>query len=247
MGTTNLDTTGYGVVSRSVDDGDGDSWAAIRVGVPWPVMSGIVVGFECGFAAGLFLSLWRSIIVFDTSAIKGAITGATLRLTGTFDSSYAGTPAMAIGVYTATPADPESLVAADYSQCGTTPCSDTTIAHGDWLGGGNNDLALNAAGLAEIDTNGLTVFCLREVTYDVTGNAPSWENNKTASFGIEAVHSAHLIVTTTDSTQVIGDRTVIKQKPILELIRNVEVQLDGRFYVDKNGNAVYESRFHRSG
>ncbi len=46
---------------------------------------------------------------------------------------------------------------------------------------------------------------------------------------------------------VIGDRTVVTERPVLELIRNVEVQLDGRFYVDKDGNAVYESRFHRSG
>lgn len=44
---------------------------------------------------------------------------------------------------------------------------------------------------------------------------------------------------------IIGDRTVVVEKPVLELIRNVEVQLDGRFYIDKNGNAVYESRFHR--
>jgi hypothetical protein len=50
-----------------------------------------------------------------------------------------------------------------------------------------------------------------------------------------------------DTPNVIGDRTVVVEKPVLELIRNVEVQLDGRFYVDKNGNAVYESRFHRSG
>ena len=45
----------------------------------------------------------------------------------------------------------------------------------------------------------------------------------------------------------IGDHTIVTEKPVLELIRNVEVQLDGRFYIDKNGNAIYESRFHRSG
>jgi hypothetical protein len=47
-------------------------------------------------------------------------------------------------------------------------------------------------------------------------------------------------------SQVVGDRTVVIEKPILELIRNVEVQLDARFYVSKDGNATYESRFHRS-
>ena len=44
-----------------------------------------------------------------------------------------------------------------------------------------------------------------------------------------------------------GDVTVAKTKPSLELIRNLEMQLDGKFYIDKSGNAVYESRFARHG
>ena len=46
---------------------------------------------------------------------------------------------------------------------------------------------------------------------------------------------------------VVGDHTVVTEKPLLEFIRNIEVQLDGRFYISKDGNAVYESRYHRSG
>ena len=45
--------------------------------------------------------------------------------------------------------------------------------------------------------------------------------------------------------EIIGDRTIINEKPVLELIRNLEVQLDGRFYVSKSGIAVYESRYSR--
>jgi len=44
-----------------------------------------------------------------------------------------------------------------------------------------------------------------------------------------------------------GDVTVAKVKPSLELLRNLEMQCDGRFYVGKDGKAVYESRFTRHG
>ena len=47
-------------------------------------------------------------------------------------------------------------------------------------------------------------------------------------------------------SQVVGDHTVVTEKPVLELMRNVEVQLDGRLYVSKDGDFTYESRFHRS-
>lgn len=44
-----------------------------------------------------------------------------------------------------------------------------------------------------------------------------------------------------------GDRTVAHTQPSLELIRNLEMQCDGLFYVGKSGNAVYESRYARHG
>jgi len=45
----------------------------------------------------------------------------------------------------------------------------------------------------------------------------------------------------------LGDPTIAKTRPSLELIRNIEVQCDGRCFVDKHGNFRYESRFTRSG
>lgn len=45
---------------------------------------------------------------------------------------------------------------------------------------------------------------------------------------------------------VIGDRTVVIEKPVLELIRNLEMQFTGRFFISRQGDAVYESRYHRS-
>jgi hypothetical protein len=50
-----------------------------------------------------------------------------------------------------------------------------------------------------------------------------------------------------DQSQAPRDPTIARSKPSLELIRNMEMQCDGRFYIDKSGNAVYESRYARHG
>jgi hypothetical protein len=44
----------------------------------------------------------------------------------------------------------------------------------------------------------------------------------------------------------VADYTLSEPKVTLERIRNLELVYGGRFYVDKSGNAVYESRFHRN-
>jgi len=41
------------------------------------------------------------------------------------------------------------------------------------------------------------------------------------------------------------DPTIAPKKVSLELIRNIEMMNTGRAYIDKSGNFVYESRFHR--
>ncbi len=42
------------------------------------------------------------------------------------------------------------------------------------------------------------------------------------------------------------DQTIIGNKVSLEAIRNLEIVYGGRFYINKSGNAVYESRYHRN-
>ncbi len=48
------------------------------------------------------------------------------------------------------------------------------------------------------------------------------------------------------SEQESVDQTVIGNKVSLEAIRNIEIVYGGRFYINKSGNAVYESRYHRN-
>ena len=42
------------------------------------------------------------------------------------------------------------------------------------------------------------------------------------------------------------DQSIIGNKVTLEAIRNIEMQYGGRFFVDKSGNAVWQSRYHRN-
>ena len=41
------------------------------------------------------------------------------------------------------------------------------------------------------------------------------------------------------------DATIAPKKVSRELIANIEMQFGGRFYIDKSGNAVYESKYKR--
>lgn len=45
----------------------------------------------------------------------------------------------------------------------------------------------------------------------------------------------------------VGDLTIQKERPVLELVRNLEIQVDGRAFVDREGNFNYESRYTRHG
>jgi len=42
------------------------------------------------------------------------------------------------------------------------------------------------------------------------------------------------------------DQSVVASKVTLEAIRNLELVYGGRAYIDKSGNFVYESRYHRN-
>jgi len=75
-------------------------------------------------------------------------------------------------------------------------------------------------------------------------SAGEWTQYETTGFYTSSVSNTPW---NTLPAAVVGDHTVVTEKPLLEFIRNIEVQLDGRFYISKDGNAVYESRFHRHG
>jgi len=144
----------------------------------------------------------------------------------------------AFNIYGATPADPESIVAADYGNCGSVAFSSAMTAYA-----ATHSFELNALGIANINKSGFTSFSCRESKYDVGSDTPSWSAEAWTYFEFDTPAAVLDVIYTLGAL----DPTMAKTRPSLEFIRNLEMQCDGRFYIDKSGNAVYESRFARSG
>jgi len=143
----------------------------------------------------LWAWLYRSILLFDLSSLSGyTVTGASLYVYGESNPDNLGI-SPSINVFASSPASDTAIIPADYNTLGTTPFCDTPIAIASWETGtpGNpNIFALNAAGLAAINTaiagDGIVKLGLREVTYDVAdeldpGNHdPTWSSEQFSSF-----------------------------------------------------------------
>jgi len=228
-----------------------ETWGTIRDGAGTGATYDSGCGFNCSTTNGQFADLLRSIITFDTSDIGNRkISSASVKLEDYNNlGSYAGTtPNIGIAVYGATPSDPESIVAADYGNCGTTILSDIvrrdTIVAQELLQHGIF-LELDKTGIDYINTSGYTSFSLRDPIYDVAGSVPSWESERASYIVDLSACTVYLLVSYTESESEIKDSSIIKRKVTLEAARNLEVQFGGRIYISKSGNFTYESRFHR--
>lgn len=166
-------TTIDGQVERSGVD---ETWSAIRNGAGNAVNTGSVAilaaGVGCSTTTDQFASLFRGIFTFDTSALAGGtVTAVTLSLVGHTKAFFlSGSPSLHVAG--ATPASNNNLVAADYSQ--VQRVSFGSIAYADFNTDGTtyNDIVLNASGLAQINTAGITRFST-QLDSDIN-DAPTW-------------------------------------------------------------------------
>jgi hypothetical protein len=157
----------------------GDTWAAIRNGVGTDANDTATGSSlqQIGCAAGslLFNSMYRTIFLFDTSAIadNDVITAATFSIKGYSKADGLGI-APDVCVYSAAPASNTALVASDYNSAnfGSTAFA-TAIAYSSWATSAFNDFALNSSGLSEISVSGITKFGCRNANYDVADIAPT--------------------------------------------------------------------------
>lgn len=120
-------------------------------------------------------SINRSFVYFDTSVLSGyVITAATLNL---YCTSKVDIDSESIQIQSGMPTYPhDPLVLADYDL--TNYVTDTnsgvkTIA--SFNVGAYNSIALDASGIAQINTTGITKFALR-TTGDITNTVPTGEN-----------------------------------------------------------------------
>ena len=134
----------------------------------------------------------RAILLFDTSALGAGCTilSATLHLTGCAKVDNLGiTPS--INIYGATPASNTALAATDYANVGSTPFCDTEITYASFNNGSWNIFALNVAGLAAIDSEGISKFSIRNANYDVSGTPPTWASANYSQMGFYSGDSSH--------------------------------------------------------
>lgn len=116
-----------------------------------------------------FARMRRSVYGFATSTIgSDTISSATLSIYGSNRNTGLGNPN--IDIVSATPASASALAASDYNiaSYGSTLFA-TGIAAGSWNTTGYNDYALNASGLAAINTSGNTFFGTR-LSWDVSNS-----------------------------------------------------------------------------
>lgn len=135
-----------------------------------------------------YAQLWRSIMTFNTASLtSGAvITGAKLKIY--IVNNADGFGSLTFNVVGATPSANNNIVAADFSQLGTTKFSaDTSITQST---SAYLEITLNASGIAYINKIGVTGLGVR-LTCDGMGGAITWGSTKQSYMGFQSADLAN--------------------------------------------------------
>jgi len=165
----------YASVSRqSVNE----SFSTIRAGAGTNVLSPIAVTYlSASSTTNQFANLYRSIIVFDTSAIPSNATITSATLSGNANSGFLKTNNLgstSIELVSSNPSNPASIAAADYSTLGST--SYGSIDYASFTDNAVNTISLNASGILNITKTGTSKFGLR-LGWDQSGTfGGSWSS-----------------------------------------------------------------------
>ncbi len=126
-----------------------------------------------------FQTLVRSIMTFNTAQI--GLLGTDVSILSATLSLFGGAKANALGgspdvhIAGATPASNNDVVAADYSQCGTT--SFGSVVYASISTSGYNNIVMNDSGLANINVSGISKFSGR-LSWDINNSFTGvWASN----------------------------------------------------------------------
>jgi len=203
---------------------------------------------ERSTSANKWREIQRGIILFDTSSIPSNFTieGAVLSLYGSSKSDGLSI-SIDVNIYSSNPASDTGLENGDFARLGSIPFCDTPITYNNWVLEGYNNFTLNAAGIAAIDKEAITKLGTRNANHDVADIAPTWLG--TVFYSYLACYTADdvaskrpKLVVTYSTVEGLGTQNIVT----LEALRNIEMAGQSRLYIDDEGNAKYESRFHRS-
>ena len=161
-----------------VDTVGGTNWATLvaSAGTNAEENDNVAVYIRSGTTSGKWRTIFRYILLFDTSTLPDTdtIASATLSVAGgAKEDGNSITPN--INVYSSAPASNTTLAAGDFDSLGSTAFSTAiTYASFDVSGTVYNNFPLNASGLAAISATGVSKYGLRNANYDVAGSPPTW-------------------------------------------------------------------------
>lgn len=165
----------------------GGTWGALQGGAGTyfddSSATGRATRFRSGTPSPNYMSMYRSIYLFDTSGLQDSaviLSGTKSIYIWDVVDEWAGAEE-AVNIFSAAPASDTELVNADYGSLGTTVYCDTEILLGSLNASGYNDYVLNPTGLAAISRITVSKFGSRGSIYDAPNSPPTWEDNKNMS------------------------------------------------------------------
>lgn len=160
-------------------DGVNEAWATIIAGTGTSatnVTDDVIFEIACSGTTNQFSRLTRFFCHFDTSSLgaSASISAATLSLFGAYkDDTLGVTPNT--NIYSSTVTSNNTLASSDFGQVGSTAFA-TAISFASFSTSGYNDFALNASGISNISTTGVSKFSARNANYDAAAVAPTWSS-----------------------------------------------------------------------
>lgn len=152
--------------------------------------------------------LTRSIICFDTSALTASASISSAVFSGYGSSKSNGLGSADIHICAATPAATDAIVAADFSQLGSTSFANVTYA--SFSTTGYNNFTLNASGISNISKTGVSKF----------GYRLSWDINNSFTGTWGSFQSSTLYIRSADQTGTSQDPTLVVTYTLANPARN---------------------------
>ena len=190
------------------------SWSTMRDAVNGTAITDTGTGAQTYIKATTVTDEWnnthRSVFLFDTAALAGdTVTAATFKFVSNYKDADFGSSAVLVA---SNPTGTSGLVVADYSrftfvdQAARLAFSSVVADSATY-----NDMVLNATGISNISTSGITKFGIVD-SYDADDSPPTWVSNRDGWIAIKTSASPtppQLVVThvaaTAAVTGTIGD------------------------------------------
>lgn len=195
MPTLNFYPDADGAVGATTMDGEvrrvgiPESWADIRGAAEAVSATTSVNSLSAAIIADelpdLWHSMYRSVLLFDTSSIPDGATITSASLFLLRNGAVHNDLNQSLYVTSVNPAANTSLAVTDYANFGTTKYNDGISLDSFTSVLVHTEVPLNATGIAAISKTGITKFGLR-LGADIDNIEPSWSSEASSSLGVKS-------------------------------------------------------------